>query len=480
MRLLLTASPQFLDEADLLADTIAVLAAPGKLVAHGTPVSLKSSLGEGYTVNVSFNVHPQEKSSSAHQGELLGRIRTLAPLAYPTSSAPNEVSYHLKIKGPPEVQKVLELVEGSRETYGVASYSVMGTSIEDIFLGLMHDDTPSEDKELEKTGSSATPSLDHTSRSTTPLQLTNGRRRSPLSQALTIFHKRILIAKRSWLTPCLAVLVAVAGSCIPIFFLSGRATQTCVTRFRTVPQTPLYLPASPLGFIAEVALGSRVLESPPGIISTLSNTSLLLTQNITDNATFVNTIDQTFLNQSFGGVSINTQTGASLFAWEATPPGLTGLVMLNLVSNTLYNNALNETGRAAAAAPSVILANYQTFPGIAAGTLVALKWVAFFGAAMVRGLALAQWECTHFAMRRRCILRSSRFTSRKSAARLSRRCSCPMACRTRLAYGSDTCYLTPSSLLSSRPSSSSSSRQRPTSSMDLASSYVVWSNIVAV
>ena len=90
MRLLLTASPQFLDEADLLADTIAVLAAPGKLVAHGTPVSLKSSLGEGYTVNVSFNVHPQEKSSSAHQGELLGRIRTLAPLAYPTSSTPNE------------------------------------------------------------------------------------------------------------------------------------------------------------------------------------------------------------------------------------------------------------------------------------------------------------------------------------------------------------------------------------------------------
>ena len=88
--------------------------------------------------------------------------------------------------------------------------------------------------------------------------------------------------------------------------------------------------------------------------------------------------------QSFGGVSIDTQTGASLFAWEATPPGLTGLVMLNLVSNILYNNALNETGRAAAAAPSVILANYQTFPGIAAGTLVALKWNVFFGAAMVR------------------------------------------------------------------------------------------------
>ncbi|TFK91173.1 P-loop containing nucleoside triphosphate hydrolase protein [Polyporus arcularius HHB13444] len=371
----------FLDEADLLADTIAVLAAPGKLVAHGTPVALKSSLGEGYTVNVSFDADDQEKPSNAHHAELLERIRTLAPLAYPTSSTPNEVAYHLKLKEPPEVQKVLELVESNRKAFGVASYSVMGTSIEDIFLGLMHDDTRSEDKELEKTGSSATPTLEHAPRSTPPLQLTSGRRRSPASQALTIFHKRVLIAKRSWLTPCLAVLVAVAGSCIPIFFLSGRAKTVCVTKFRTVPQIPLYLPASPLGFIAEIASGSRVLQSPPGIMSSLANASLLLTQDITDNATFVSTIDQTFLNQSFGGVSIDTLTGASLFAWEATPPGLTGLVMLNLVSNILYNNALNGTGRAAAA-PSTILANLQNFPGVAAGTLVSLKWVAFFGAAM--------------------------------------------------------------------------------------------------
>ena len=82
--------------------------------------------------------------------------------------------------------------------------------------------------------------------------------------------------------------------------------------------------------------------------------------------------------------SIDQQSGQSLFAWEATPPGLTGLVMLNLVSNLLYNTALNSTSRAAAS-PSIILANYQMFPGIAAGTLVALKWVAFFGAAMVSG-----------------------------------------------------------------------------------------------
>ncbi|CDO76478.1 hypothetical protein BN946_scf184615.g4 [Trametes cinnabarina] len=376
----------FLDEADLLADTIAVLAAPGRLVAHGTPVSLKSSLGEGYTVNVSFILDDSvgEKSTIGHQTELLDRIRTIAPLTYTSSSTPNEVSYHLKLKDPAVVRDVLALVEDNRDAYGVASYAVMGTSIEDIFLGLMHDESSQDEKDMEKSRSSHPPSLAASPTPTpTPqvVELTNGRRRSPLSQALTIFHKRILIARRSWLTPCLAVLVAVAGSCIPIFFLSKRA-QTCVRTFRTVPTTPLYLPNSPLGFITELAVGSRVLESPPGIISTLGNTTrALLVENIPDNSTFVNTIDQTFRNQSFGGVSIDQQTGAALVAWEATPPGLTGLVMLNLASNIMYNNALNTTGRAATA-PSLILANYQSFPGIAAGTLVALKWVAFFGAAM--------------------------------------------------------------------------------------------------
>ncbi|TBU26630.1 P-loop containing nucleoside triphosphate hydrolase protein [Dichomitus squalens] len=384
----------FLDEADLLADTIAVLAAPGKLVAHGTPVALKSSLGEGYTVVVSFSPDEKGKAPRIAEVDLLERIHAIAPLAYTSSSSPNEVSYHLKLKDAAIVQKVLELVESNREQYGVANYSVMGTSIEDIFLGLMHDSSRSglkekdKESELENADSSATPSLAHTPEpSATPqsaavLELTSGRRRSPFSQALTIFHKRALIARRSWLSLTLAVLVAVAGSCIPTFFLSNRTNQSCVTHFRTVPQTPLYLPTSPLGFVTEAATGSPVLESPPGIISTLGNsTQMLLTQNIPDNATFVSTITQNFQNFSFGGVSVDQQSGQALFAWEATPPGLTGLVMLNLVSNLLFNTALNFTGHTPPV-PNIIQANYQAFPGIAAGTLVALKWVAFFGAAM--------------------------------------------------------------------------------------------------
>ncbi|CAL1693884.1 unnamed protein product [Somion occarium] len=368
----------FLDEADLLADTIAVLAAPGKLVAHGSPVSLKSQFGHGYTVDVAFHdVSNGEKALVHPSNDLLDRIRTIAPQTYTSSSSPTQVSYHLKAKDPAVVQRVLQLVDDERGTYNIASYSVLGTSIEDIFLDLMHNDTQSDD--LEKQDDASTPSLAAVS---PPLKLTNGRKRSPLSQAFTIFHKRALVARRSWLTPFLAVLVAVAGSCIPLFFLSDRP-QSCTATFRSVSAVPLYLPSSPL-LLTSTLPGSQfeVLTSPPGILSGLGPSAAILpVANIPDNATFVNTIEQTFLDQSFGGISIDPQSGSALVAWEATPPGMNGLILLNLASNVLYNQALNSSGQSTGNA-SLIAANYQNFPGISAGTLVALKWVAFFGAAM--------------------------------------------------------------------------------------------------
>lgn len=358
-----------------------MLAAPGKLVAQGTPVALKSRLGQGYTIDVAFDSSVlNEKSIPQPSGELLDRLRRIAPHTYTSSASPNQVSYHLKEKDSTVVQRALQMVEDEREAYSIASYSVLGTSIEDIFLDLMHDDTQSEEGDKHEGSSTPTPSLPA---ATPSLHLTNGRKRSPLSQAFTIFHKRYLIARRSWLTPFLAVLIAVAGSCVPLFFLSNRP-QTCVTTSRTVPSIPLYLPSSPLLLAGAFADPQpQVLASPPGIISTLGQTTALVPiDDIPDNTTFVNTVQQTFRNQTYGGISVNTDTGSALVAWEATPPGLTGLVMLNLASNVLYNNALNVSGRAGPNA-SLIAANYQNFPGISGGTLVALKWVAFFGAAMV-------------------------------------------------------------------------------------------------
>ncbi|KAG6369374.1 P-loop containing nucleoside triphosphate hydrolase protein [Boletus reticuloceps] len=87
---------------------------------------------------------------------------------------------------------------------------------------------------------------------------------------------------------------------------------------------------------------------------------------------------QDYLNIPIGGISIDTQTGDSSVAWGATPPpGLTGLTLLNLATNILYNCALNASGETAGTLS--IMASYASFPPIAGGSLVDLKWIGFFG-----------------------------------------------------------------------------------------------------
>lgn len=368
-----------------MADHIAVLAAPGKLVANGSPVTLKRDLGQGYSVQVTFETTVAgEKDLYDPPDELLQQIRALAPGTYISSPSPRQILYHLKNKSSSTVNSVLQLLEQQQDKFKIASYDILGTTIEDVFLDLMakNDVVPDDSEKVSRSTISASPEL-----KPSIMKLPSGRPTSPFRQALTIFHKRILIARRSWLTPLLTVLIAVAGSTIPLVFMVGKRS-TCTRRFANSTTLPLYLPTSP---IVPFTFGpsSRVLNSPPGIISTLgSSTGFFRVTNITDNATFVDTIANNYRNLSLGGVSIDLTTGASLFAWEASPPGLMGPSMLNLASNILYNHALNTSGNSASI-PTIIRASYSNFPAVSAGTLFALKWVVFFGAAMVRTLVIS-------------------------------------------------------------------------------------------
>ncbi|KAG1895108.1 uncharacterized protein F5891DRAFT_1254123 [Suillus fuscotomentosus] len=78
-------------------------------------------------------------------------------------------------------------------------------------------------------------------------------------------------------------------------------------------------------------------------------------------------------------------TGDSLFARQAALPSLAGPTMMNLATNILYNRASNTSGDIEHP-PNLIYASYAAFLHLASGTLVDLKWAAFFGAAMDRAL----------------------------------------------------------------------------------------------
>lgn len=90
---------QFLDEANLLAEHIAILAAPGKVLVEGSPVALKHDLGKGYFMRVSFTVLMDiNKLSIFPKYELLDTLWTLAPQTYLTLPSPSQGCYYLKTK----------------------------------------------------------------------------------------------------------------------------------------------------------------------------------------------------------------------------------------------------------------------------------------------------------------------------------------------------------------------------------------------
>lgn len=190
------------------------------MVAEGPPVTLKSSLGEGYTIQILLDpIKSSEKPRSGAPPEILDRIRAEAPEAYSSSFTETYALYHLKSKDPIVVGKILNTLERDRVALGITSYDVHGTTIEDIFLKLMKENgqgltEPKQPSLVDKdTFLDSKEDSEINLGSARILQLANGRIRSPLSQALTIFNKRCMIARRAWLTPLLSFLIAVAGSC---------------------------------------------------------------------------------------------------------------------------------------------------------------------------------------------------------------------------------------------------------------------------
>lgn len=356
-----------------MADRIVILTPPGKILASGSPVALKRDLGDGYTIQVLLpSPDDFEKQDSSLVQVILENIRAIAPLAFLSTPSPNHVLYHLKTRDSNIVGRVLGMLDGEVHMKRITSYEILGTTIEDIFLELMADNEAKDESSVD--------TLVPLVQKPTLVDLPNGRSVSPFVQACTIFHKRLLIAKRSWLSPLLMIVIAVAGSCIPLVFIAGQQ-QECGQQFYSSSATPLYLPYSPILYAAGPS--SQVIASPPGIISTLGpSTRSLNVTNEPNNETFVNTISQNYHNLSLGGISISLSTGASLVAWEASPPGIRGSSMLNLATNVLYNRALNSSGNARGV-PVLIQANYATFPKVVSNTFLYLKWLFFFGAAMV-------------------------------------------------------------------------------------------------
>ena len=186
---------------------------------------------------------------------LLAQVKAIAPAAYETSTSLTHICYHLRTRDSDLMQRILELFDAEIRDKRLVSYSIFGTTIEEIFLSLMkqHDRIPDEDGHVVSL-------VAETPAATTLADLPMGRSISPLEQSLTIFHKRLLITKRSSFTWLMTSVVAICGACIPLIFM-GQSWPGCLPNYIYPNDVPLYLPnyTSYLSFLSP-GIG---LQSPP-------------------------------------------------------------------------------------------------------------------------------------------------------------------------------------------------------------------------
>ncbi|ELU45644.1 ABC transporter domain-containing protein [Rhizoctonia solani AG-1 IA] len=201
------------------------------------------------------------------------------------------------------------------------------------------------------------------------IDLTEGRPTSIFLQAWVLWKKRMLVARRGWVVPFLAAVLAIGGACIPLFFIHNRQNR-CIRNEHEDMRYSLFLPISPFAWNDT----GRTYVAPPGALSSLQY-PIPGAYPLADMNAFDTAIEATYPYIDTGGISIlpdNTTT----FAWEASPGNIAGNVMLNLASNTMFNIALNESRRAIGYGPK-INGEIQPMPSITPrGIGPAIKWIA--------------------------------------------------------------------------------------------------------
>lgn len=207
----------FLDEADLLADRIAILS-KGTLRAEGSSVELKEKLGGGYHIKLpaghEHKEPPQIEGINDHIS--LGQMTYMAP----TSK---------------EAARVIKRLEEDR----ITEYQLSGPTIEDVFLNLADEIKAESDENLnfqnlssdnEQSRETKVPvtKLAVVSTQERPaLELYTGQNIGFFRQAWVLFRKRLTVLRRNYLPYIAALLVPIIAAGLVTLFLKGYKGAGC-------------------------------------------------------------------------------------------------------------------------------------------------------------------------------------------------------------------------------------------------------------
>nr|CAJ2475710.1 unnamed protein product [Leishmania braziliensis] len=116
----------FMDEADLLGDTVAIMS-KGRLQCAGSNMFLKSRLGVGFVLTMSVVSH-------VRRGPIEQMVRALVPAAEGVGSGAGEVAYRLPMASKPAFPDLLAAVEDGIPGLGINAYSLSATTLEEVFI----------------------------------------------------------------------------------------------------------------------------------------------------------------------------------------------------------------------------------------------------------------------------------------------------------------------------------------------------------
>lgn len=365
-------------------------------MALDNPVALKTQLGHGFVIAI--DATPESES-----------VRDVIHKSFPDVVEKEVRGKHLFITGSSDVadaRKLVNLVHSHRrETGGEWGYQVNSATLEQVFLDLNTEtpspessvpdlspagaggsrppSTPSGDKDLVPSQSTSEKDLEASTPSSalptlvTPLALTTGKKPSYLLaipvDAWTIFRKRLLVMRRSWLLPLIGVVVVICAAIVPLFFMKDRK-QTCafVTTERrlqhlTYPRSAYPLVLSPVVLAPQDAFGNLTLPS-------------IYVTTVPDNNSFIDLFSNNYTNLSFGGISLPSTSGDGgqpIFAWEGTSLTNKGPSLLNLLSNALLDRLIDHNATTTNDYFRINL-DFRYLPSPSfQSTAQAMKWIGF-------------------------------------------------------------------------------------------------------
>jgi ABC-type multidrug transport system ATPase subunit len=317
----------FLDEAELLADHIAILS-KGSLEAQGSTVELKHRLGSGYRVHV----HHPPGSTSNIDLQLKGTTK---------ETQFDETVY--TVQDSALVSRIVAVLEKEN----ITEYRISGPTIEDVFLKVAQE-LPQDSVQPESVdivnGKPKSEDLTEENANGTA-QLLTGKRISMVRQTWFLYIKRLTILRRNYIPYLAAFMIPVIAAGLVTLFLGDATAPKCSGDSLFMSPAPKSL-SSYKGIDLVVgpqsrfssALGSYI-NSLPGAASSKSSSLSSHFNFVKSFPDFTNYIETHQANVTPGGIWLGDSSSKPTFAWKGNNnnfplAALTQNAMSNLLSNT--------------------------------------------------------------------------------------------------------------------------------------------------